>query len=133
MRLQKCHEESGELLLEHSSVWTNVVWWALFAESICLSQKILYECNGTERWSKFKGKLTCGLKNDISNLVNFHTISRKSKILHFNGFLLSKPYKVLNEKVQKSYQKSLMTRKSDAVWRKTDSWFQKWHKEFGEF
>ena len=51
----------------------------------------------------FKEKLTCGLKNDIRNLVNFHASSRKSQNLHFNRLLLSKAYKVLDEKVQKSY------------------------------
>ena len=53
--------------------------------------------------AKFKGKVTRGLKNDIKNLVNFHASSRKSENLHFNGFLLSKTYKVSDEKVQKSY------------------------------
>ena len=53
--------------------------------------------------TKFKGKLTCGLKNDIRNLVNFHASSRKSENLHFDGLLLSKAYKDLDEKVQKSY------------------------------
>ena len=57
--------------------------------------------------AKFKGKLTRGLKNDIRNLVNFHMSSRKSKNLHFHGFLLSKASKVLDEKVQKKL--SLMT------------------------
>ena len=52
--------------------------------------------------AKFKGKLTCGLKNDLRNLVNFHESSRKSGNLHFDGLLLSKPYKNLDEKVQKS-------------------------------
>ena len=57
---------------------------------------------------KFKGKLTRGLKNDISfwliwlNLVNFHASSRKSENLHFDGLLLSKAFKVLDEKVQMS-------------------------------
>ena len=51
----------------------------------------------------FKEKLTGGLKNDIRNLVNFHASSRKSQNLHFNRLLLSKAYKVLDEKVQKSY------------------------------
>ena len=46
----------------------------------------------------FKEKLTGGLKNDIRNLVNFHAGSRKSEILHFDGFVLSKAYKVLLEK-----------------------------------
>ena len=53
--------------------------------------------------AKFKGKLTRGLKNDIRNLVSCHTSSRKSEDLHFDGLLLSKAYKVLDEKVQKSF------------------------------
>ena len=53
--------------------------------------------------AKFKGKLTCGLKNDIRNLVNFHASSQKSKNLHFDWLLLSKAYEGLDEKVQKSY------------------------------
>ena len=53
--------------------------------------------------AKFKGKLTRGLKNDIKNLVNFHASSHKSEKLHFDGLVLSKAYKVLDEKVQKSY------------------------------
>ena len=53
--------------------------------------------------AKCKEKQTCGLKNGIRNLVNFHASSRKSKNLHFDQILLSKPYKDLNEKVQKSY------------------------------
>ena len=52
---------------------------------------------------KFKGKLTRGLKNGIRNLDNFHASSRKSENLHFDGLLLSKAYKVLDEKEQKSY------------------------------
>ena len=53
--------------------------------------------------AKFSGKLTRGLKNDIRNVVNFHASSRKSENLYFNGVILSKTYKVLDEKVQKSY------------------------------
>ena len=53
--------------------------------------------------SKFKGKLTCGLKKDIRNLVNSYANNRKSGNLHFDGLLLSKAYKKLDEKVQKSY------------------------------
>ena len=51
--------------------------------------------------AKFKGKLTRSLKNDIRNLVNFHRSSRKSKNLHFDGILLSKAYKVLDEKYRR--------------------------------
>ena len=52
--------------------------------------------------AKFKGKLTCGLKNDIMNLANFHASRRKSENLHFDRILLSKAYKDLNEKIQKN-------------------------------
>ena len=48
-------------------------------------------------------KLTCGLKNDIRNLVNFHVSSWNSENLHFDWIRLSKAYKFLDEKVQKSY------------------------------
>ena len=51
---------------------------------------------------KFKEKLTCGLKSDIRNLVDFHASSRKSENLHFDWMLLSKAYKDLDEKVKKS-------------------------------
>ena len=53
--------------------------------------------------TKFKGKLTCGLKIDIRNLVNFHASNRKSENLHFNRILFFKAYKDLVEKIQKSY------------------------------
>ena len=53
--------------------------------------------------AKFKGKLTCCLKNDIGNLIKFHGSSRKSENLNFDGLLLSKAYIVLVEKVQLSY------------------------------
>ena len=53
--------------------------------------------------AKFKGKLTCSMKNNIRNLVNFHVSSRKFENLHFDKILLSKAYKDLDEKIQKSY------------------------------
>ena len=53
--------------------------------------------------ANFKGKLTCHLKNDIRNLVNFHASSRDSENLHFDQILLSKAHKDLDEKIQKSY------------------------------
>ena len=62
--------------------------------------------------AKFKRKLTHGLKNDIRHLVNFHASSRKFGHLHFDGLLLSKAYKDLDEKVFKELR--LMTLKSDA-------------------
>ena len=48
----------------------------------------------------FKEKLARGLKNYIRNLVNFHASNRKSENLHFDGY---RAYKILDEKVQKSY------------------------------
>ena len=51
----------------------------------------------------FKEKLTGGFKNDIRNLVNFHASSRKCENVHFDRIVLPKAYKVLDEKVQKSY------------------------------
>ena len=53
--------------------------------------------------AKFKGKLTRGLKNGKRNLVNFHAGSRMFEKLYFDGLLLYKTYKVLDEKAQKSY------------------------------
>ena len=50
------------------------------------------------------------MKNDTRNLVNFHACSRKSEKLHFDGLLLPKTDKNLDEEVQKS----LITSKSDA-------------------
>ena len=60
-------------------------------------------CHALRGDAKFIGKLTHGLKNDIKNLINFHLSSRNCKNLHFDGLLLSKADKVLDEKVQKSY------------------------------
>ena len=60
--------------------------------------------------AKFKGKLTHDLENDIRYLVNFHVSSRKSGYLRYDGLLLTKTHKDLDEKVQKS----LMRLKSDA-------------------
>ena len=87
-------------------VWKTFHWWTLFVKRIwCLSYKISEElCVITLKGdAKFKGKLTCSWKNNLSNLVNFHSRSQKSLNLHFDGFLLSEAYKDLSEKVQKRY------------------------------
>ena len=62
-----------------------------------------FMCHDIEDHAKFKGKLTCCLKNDIRNLIKFHGSSRRSENLHFDRLLLSKAYIVLVEKVQQSY------------------------------
>ena len=51
-------------------------------------------------YAKLQGKLTRDLKNDIKSS---HASSRKSENLDFDGLLLSKAYKVLDQNVQKSY------------------------------
>ena len=52
--------------------------------------------------AKFKQNLIFELKKDIRNLVNAHVSSRESENLHFDQILLTKAYKDLDEKVQKS-------------------------------
>ena len=51
---------------------------------------------------KLKENWLVAWKINIKNLVNFHVNSRKSENLHFDRMLLSKAYKDLDEKVQKS-------------------------------
>ena len=53
--------------------------------------------------TKCEEKLTLCSKNYMMNLVNFNASSGKSENLHFGEFILSKIYKALYEKVQKSY------------------------------
>ena len=57
------------------------------------------------RWviQNLKKKMSRGVKNDISNLVNFNLSSQKSDNSHFDEIHLSKAHKYLDEKVQKSY------------------------------
>ena len=45
----------------------------------------------------------CGFKNGMRNWVNFHSSTQKSEKFYFDALLLSKAYKLLNGKVQKSY------------------------------
>ena len=53
--------------------------------------------------AKFEKKLAHGLKNGMTNLVNFNVSSGISENLHFDVLLLSIAYKVSAKKVQKSY------------------------------
>ena len=48
--------------------------------------------------TKFEEKLTCGLKNDMRNLMNFHPTTKKFENLHFDGLFLSKVYNVRAKK-----------------------------------
>ena len=62
--------------------------------------------------TKFKEKLTCGLKNNRRNLLNFHAISQNSGNLNFDRVLLSKAYIVWAKNSTKEL--FLMILKSDA-------------------
>ena len=44
----------------------------------------------TEEYAKFEEKPTCGLKNNMRNLANFHQSTRKHQNWDFDGILLSK-------------------------------------------
>ena len=58
------------------------------------------------------------MKNNITNLVSFNVSSRESQNLHFDGLILFKAYKVLDEKLQKSY----VSKHWRVIQRKTSSW-----------
>ena len=51
----------------------------------------------------FIEKLTGGLKNELMNFIDFGASRFKSKNVLFDRLLLSRGYKVLDEKVQKSH------------------------------
>ena len=85
----------GELSLEHSKSEK------LYIDGLFLSKVYNVSARKFQRNyvmtlkgdAKFKGKLTCGLKNDIRNLVNFHASSRNSESLDFDGLLFPKDIK----------------------------------------
>ena len=66
----------------------------------------------------FKEKSTGDLKIDTRNWVNFHASSCKSETLIFDGLLLSKAYKVLDKRLQKSY----VSRHWRVIQKKANSW-----------
>ena len=108
--------------------------------------------------AKFKGKLTCSLKSDLRNLVNFHASSRKSGNFHFDGLFLSKAYKylarwngkeelcpitlkgdtkfeeklTLGSKNKRAEELSLMTLKRDPNFEEKLTFCLKIYKEFGD-
>ena len=53
--------------------------------------------------AKFEEKLTLSSKNEMRNLVNFHTSSGKSEKSYFDVLLLSKVYKVSDKNVEKIF------------------------------
>ena len=53
--------------------------------------------------AKLEGKMNCGFKTDMKNLVNFHPSTQNSENLHFNRVFLSKEYNVSAKKLQRIY------------------------------
>ena len=53
--------------------------------------------------AKLKEKLTCGFKYDMTNLVNFHPTTQKSKNFTPMGYFVKQVYEVWAAKIQKSY------------------------------
>ena len=104
---KKWHEELGELSsLEHPK------FWKLYIDGLFLSKANIVLVRNFQRdlcvitlkgVAKFKWKLTCGLKSHLRNLLNFYESSWKSKNWRFDWIRLSKVYKYLDEKVEKSY------------------------------
>ena len=43
-----------------------------------------------KNYAKFEEKLTCGFKNTVSNLANFHQSTEKCRNWDFDGILLTK-------------------------------------------
>ena len=61
--------------------------------------------------AKFE-KPTCCCKNDMRNLVNFHASTQKSENWNFDGFLLSKMYYCMSQKITEEL--CVTTLKNDA-------------------
>ena len=100
-----------------------------------LKQQISFSSNFTSMFRVMRHDCILSTKGvyQSTNLVKFYVSSWKSEVLHFDGLLLSKSCTFSAKKVQKSYQLSLMTLKSDANLKKP--WpcgFKNWREELGE-
>ena len=78
--------------------------------------------------AKFEGELICSLKNDVGNLADFDITLEICTLMIFfwskyTMFELKKYRGVIPHYTEDRCKR----------WRKNDSWFHKWHKEFGEF
>ena len=110
------------------------IWWTFIrahnsmknctlSGSFC-SQNIMFKLEDFRlitlswNWKILKGKLIRGLKNDISNLVNFHANSRNSEHLEVVGLPSSNTCKDLDEKLQKTMSHEI------------EAWCQVWRKDW---
>ena len=55
--------------------------------------------------AKFEERLTCGLENDMRNLVDFHQNTWKCQNKDFDGTLLSKLENARAKNLQRGYMK----------------------------
>ena len=69
----------------------------LWPKYICLSYKITEELSfmTLKSDSKFDKKMSCGLKNDMKNLADFHPTTWKCQYWNFDGILLPEKENVL--------------------------------------
>ena len=85
---QKLQDEFGKLWPKHSKV--SKVHWFLLCKLLMFDLKKYKGVIFHDTDAKFEEKLTCGLKNDIGNLANFHQSPRKCQNWNFGGVLMSK-------------------------------------------
>ena len=101
----KWHEEFCKFSPEHSEVSKLGLWWNSFAQSRkYMSLKLTEElCVMTmKNDAKFEKELTCHFLNDMRNLMNFDSSTRKSKNLLFDWLLWSEYIKFELKKAQSS-------------------------------
>ena len=71
--------------------------------------------------AKFKEKLTCGFKNNLRNLVNFHSTAQKSENFFSMGSFCPK------------YTRFELQKYRGVIFHDTEPYgFKKWHEELGE-
>ena len=100
------------------------IWWTLtsplkilnistFIGSFCTKyitfdlkkyRGVLFHDTAFKGDAKFKEKLTCDMKNDITNLANFHKSTWKSQSWDFNEILWLKVENAWAKNLQKSYE-----------------------------
>ena len=101
IRKSQCLYFIGLLLSEVYNIW---------------AKKLQRICHDTERWCNIDSSFD--KLHKTRNFINFHASSCKSKNVHFDGLVLSKAYKVLDEKLQKGYASWYWR----VVQRKPNSW-----------
>ena len=105
MWFQKWHEELGELSLEHPNTWKLYINGLFLSKAYIVSVRIFQRSYVSRHWRVLQTLTENWLVTwkMTRNLVNFHASSWKSENLHFDWIHLSKAYKYLDEKVQRSY------------------------------